>query len=227
VPGSLGKTLVIGFGYKARRGKSTACAAILEARKNQFDIREYSFGDTVRHEVQQALLDRWVQEGPAGPYDEQAAMQLLCRWAGVAYDANAIRDRFYPAGKQRQILQWWGMYRRDQDPDYWVKRIAEQIERDSPDVAIISNVRFFNEFELVKAHGCTIRLDRPGFEIDDGQHHISEVALDAMPDEAWSHILVNDGSEQELRDDAVAFFDLAVARLFGLEEVGIDRERAS
>jgi hypothetical protein len=206
--------LVIGFGYKARRGKNSACEAIMKARGKQLNIRQYAFADALRDEIEQALLDRWLQDGPSGPYDEQQAMRLLCDWAGVPYDPSAVRDINYPAGKQRALLQWWGTeYRRAQDPDYWVKRTAERISQDSADVAVISDLRFFNEFEYVKANGYAVRIDRPGFEIDDGQHHISEVTLDPMPDEAWSHVLVNDGGAEKLRKDAVAFFDRAVANL--------------
>lgn len=202
-------TLVIGFGYKARRGKDTACQAIINARGRHVVIRRYAFADALRQEVEQALLDRWLQEGPSGPYDEQEAMRLLCRWAGVAYDSNAACDSTYPAGKQRALLQWWGTeYRRTQDPDYWVKQTAERIRCEDPEVALMGDVRFFNEFEFVKANGCAVRIDRPGFEIDDGQHHISEVGLDAMPEEAWSHVLVNDGAEDKLKRSAVDLFDL-------------------
>lgn len=181
----------------------------MQARGKHLNVRQYAFADALRQEVEQALLDRWPQEGPSGTYDHKAAMRLLCRWAGVPYDPNAIQCDAYPSGKQRALLQWWGTeYRRAQDPDYWVKRTAERIQSDAADVALISDLRFFNEFDFVRANGYAVRIDRPGFEIDDGQHHISETMLDAMPDNYWSHILVNDGDENKLKADAVAFFDV-------------------
>lgn len=206
-------TTIIGFGYKARRGKDTACSAILEARKSWGNIGRYAFANALRDEIQTALngvrMTRIVRDGP---YDEHAAMRLLCAWAGVPYDPNAVRSPDYPYGKQRALTQWWGTeYRRAQDENYWIKQIKERIERDAPEVALISDLRFHNEYEFIQINGgYCIRVDRPGFEIADGQHHITERALDTLSDDQWDHVLMNDGDEGKLKADAVALFDQLV-----------------
>lgn len=199
-------TIIIGFGYKARRGKDTACNAIIEARSHGFlPVRQYAFATALRYEINEAIQERFRR----GCSDPQAAMRLLCTWAGVEYDPDAITDTLYPYGKQRALTQWWGTeYRRKQDTNYWVERLKERIERDAPRVAVISDLRFWNEFEFIQLNsGYCVRVDRPGFEIADGKHHISEVGLDSLYDHDWDHILVNDQDEATLKSRAVDFFD--------------------
>ncbi len=203
-------TIIIAFGYKARRGKDTACGAIMEARSHGFlPVKSYAFADALRDEVNEAIHERFRR----GCADAQAAMQLLCWWAGVPYDPNAVVEPGYPYGKQRALYQWWGTeYRRSQDPDYWVKALKARIERDAPRVAVMSDLRFHNEFEFIQINGgYCVRVDRPGFEIADGKHHISETLLDSLPDDAWDHILVNDQDKETLKARAVEFFDEVTA----------------
>jgi transposase-like protein len=120
----------------------------------------------------------------------------LCRWADVPY--------VHGAEKQRHLLQWWGTeYRRAQDPDYWVKKLVARVQADQPRFALIADVRFpINELEICDIR---VRMDRPGFEIADGQHHISEELLDALPDSGWHHIL-SSTSSTEVEMKAVAMF---------------------
>ena len=203
--------LVIGFGYKARRGKDTVCREIAERRGARLKVRQYAFADALRSEIHAALFDVWAQQHRDRAYDPFAAMILLCEWAGVPYDINAAADPVYPYGKQRALYQWWGTeYRRNQfGQDYWLRRLDESIQRDRPDVALISDVRFPNELEYVRSvGGYTVRLDREGFEIADGSRHVSEVGLDALPASAWSHVIaVKDGELERLKSSALLFFD--------------------
>jgi hypothetical protein len=182
-------TIKIGFGYKARRGKDTACRAIVTRFAPILDVRQYAFADELRAEVEAAVFDRWMQDRPNEAFDPTSPepMRHLCQWASVQYDTQAPVSASYPHGKQRALYQWWGTeYRRTMDPDYWVKRLAERIERERPACAVISDLRFFNEFEFCDYR---VRMDRPGFEIDDGAHHISEMQLDALPVTRWDGIV--------------------------------------
>src|SRR5271156_4899474 len=81
---SRGKMLLIGFGYKARRGKDTAISAILEARSHLRDIRRYAFADALRDEVHAAMREESESYGLT--YRE--ALALLFDKAGVGYDTN-------------------------------------------------------------------------------------------------------------------------------------------
>jgi hypothetical protein len=197
------ETIKTGFGYKARRGKDTACRAIVHCLGDVLDIRQYAFADALRAEIVMANYDRWIRDHPGEAFDAQRGMENLCRWAGVLYDANAPKSREYPIGKQRALYQWWVTeYRRKQDPDYWVKRLALRIEREHPAYAVISDVRFQNEFDFCNYR---IRMDRPGFEIADGAHHISEHRLDALPDDAWSAVITAT-SPREVETKAIREF---------------------
>jgi hypothetical protein len=182
----IGKTTIIGFGYKARRGKDTAVSAIVKAFPAY--VRRYAFGDALKEEVEWAAWMR-ADDGMPRMAGIRQGLQRLCKWAGVPYDSTA--------DKQRPLLQWWGTeYRRAQDPHYWTKRLTEKIFREQPQFALISDLRFFNERGICD---FTVRMDRPGFEIDDGSHHISERQLDVLPDSAWTCIVrAQDPEEVEL-----------------------------
>jgi hypothetical protein len=197
------KTVVVGFGYKARRGKDTACKAIMERLGKLWGVKQYAFADELREEVNAAIFDRWVQDFPGDHFEPVAAMRHLCAWAGVSYDANAVPDAQYPYGKQRLLCQWWGTeYRRAQDHDYWVKALAARIRREAPAFAVISDLRFFNEFEFCDHR---VRMDRPGFEVEDGSHHISERQLDALPASRWDAI-ISARTADEVKLEAVHHF---------------------
>jgi hypothetical protein len=181
------KTFIIGFGYKAQRGKDTACRAIVNTLGDLYNVKHYAFADALREEVNAAAFDRWVQDFPGMAFDTESAMQHLCRWAGVTFDPCAITSPAYPYGKQRELTQWWGTeYRRASDPDYWVKRLAERIEREAPDYAVISDLRFLNEWNICDYR---VRCDRPGFEIEMGADHCSEHQLDCKREREWDHVI--------------------------------------
>lgn len=207
-----GKTmLIIGFGYKARRGKDTAIRSIIEARGQGQDIRRYAFADALREEIQAAAFDVWAQNERERPYDPRAAMELLCAWAGVAYDTNAPADEQNPHGKQRALQQWWGTeYRRTQDADYWLKRIGERIDAEAPEVALISDMRFRNELDFIRRRGgYVVRVEREGFEAAAPvAQHISEWELDQLKASEWDATLwALDGDIEELKASAVEIFD--------------------
>lgn len=197
------ETIKIGFGYKARRGKDTACHAIINRLGAVYNIKQYAFADELRDEVAASVFDRWVQDYPGRDFSPTLAMQNLCEWARVSYDTTLKPEPGYPYTKQRSLYQWWGTeYRRAADPDYWVKRLDARIAREAPAFAIISDLRFANEFDFCDYR---VRMDRPGFEINDGAHHISEHVLDALPDAAWDAV-IEATTVAEVEQHAVAWF---------------------
>jgi hypothetical protein len=209
--------LLIGFGYKARRGKDTAIRSIIEARGQGKDIRRYAFADALRDEVHAEM--RSTSEYFGLTY--RGALARLCESAGVPFDTNAPADEQNPHGKQRALLQWWGTeFRRASDPHYWLKRMRERIEADGPYVALISDVRFLNEFEMIRsAGGYMVRVEREGFEVEAPvAQHVSERELDALGDSAWdATIWALDGDMEELRIGAVEVYDSMAARYWGAE----------
>jgi hypothetical protein len=162
------KTFVVAMGHKARHGKDTACDYLIERYGAKYKFRKYSFAEALKREVA-SLGD----------------LRAFCSAFGVPYDeAPPLDDPFCPGphGKQRRLLQVYGTeFRRVQDPDYWVKRTMERIKADSPRIALISDMRFKNEFAAVKAiGGVTVRVERPGFT-SGAEGHVSETELDDAP----------------------------------------------
>jgi hypothetical protein len=231
-------SVVIGFGHRARSGKDTAVAEIIKQRGmkmpsgemhegtpdsfigrgsgyNGFDIRKYSFADALCAEVTAAMLS-------AGGMDKLFKTDLfvqkngnfvtLPQWVLDGYEVNPEVNELYPFGKQRTLLQWWGTeYRRSIDPNYWVKQLAERIEKENPAYALIADMRFPNEMAYVKQHGFAVLVDRPGLP---PSTHASETALDNV--EGWDYILDNSGSLEKLLEGAVTLFDdIAVSFPYG------------
>ena len=100
----------------------------------------------------------------------------------------------------RQILQWWGTeYRRRQDEQYWITRMAGKIgvHRGNGQQRIaITDCRFRNELAFVHAVGGKLwRVDRAGLPAVEVAH-ASAVPL---PDEGVALTLRNDAGLQELR----------------------------
>ena len=199
-------TLIIGFGHKARNGKDEAIKAIIAANPAR-DIRRYGFGDALKREVNSAAL----------PYAGKmrhliaALQEANCVPDCVQYDDDAdMTDPLCPYGKQRTLLQWWGTeYRRAQDPDYWVKKTMVQISQDSPEVALICDLRFPNEMAGVQnAGGYCVRVIRTGYK-SDVPEHVSERALDGVGKMDWDYVIeVPDGRLEQLQEEAVNAFEL-------------------
>jgi hypothetical protein len=109
-----------------------------------------------------------------------------------------------------QHLQFYGTeYRRKQSPHYWVNRMSQRLKEDAPQIALISDMRFKNEFMWTKSvGGYTVKVTRYGYVLDDGRDpkHISEVDLDSAPFDF--EISVLDGEVDQLKRDAVTVFEL-------------------
>lgn len=211
-------TVIIGFGYKARHGKDESVKAIIAERGGQYDVRQYAFGTILKEEVNAAaeaaggMLELFKQGG----VQEGDVFTPFAEW--VIYDADApMDDPLCPLGKHRTLLQWWGTeLRRQQDTNYWVKKLAAVIEAERPRIALISDMRFPNEVSWIKSDrnsGFVCRVDRIGYK-SAMYNHPSETALDFMSEEDWHYIIqVGDGNVEELKRDAVVVFDLIVAML--------------
>ena len=103
----------------------------------------------------------------------------------------------------RQILQWWGDYRRAQMPDYFVCRAAEEIGRLQTST-VITDVRFPNEAAMVRQLGGQIwQIRRPGYEAG-GTGHASDTDGSAFGPDL---VVTNGGSLEELRATVLAAWE--------------------
>lgn len=200
--------IVVAFGYKARHGKDTAVRAILESRSHLYDIRRYAFADALKREYTKSI--EMVGGNVLDLMNQMRITHHLPDWVQYELDAD-MTDPMCPYGKHRKFLQWWGTeYRRYQDPFYWIKKTAQQIEKDNPQFALISDMRFVNELLWVKAvGGFTVKVQRKGFEAPGAAGHVSERELDGRPFD-WE---IHHETLDELQADAPGVFDLVVSTL--------------
>ena len=137
--------MILGFGHRARCGKDEACRTIMQHRHGTpimsddpsvvYNIKHYSFAKALKQEVTELalksggihnLFSDGLRLPDTGYYRADGNIIRLPDW--VQYDENApMDDPDCPLGKQRTFLQFWGVFRREEDPEYWVKKVAEQI----------------------------------------------------------------------------------------------------
>ena len=200
-------SIVIGFGYKATSGKDTAVAEIIRQRglnaplescnagstcvcQERYDIRRFAFADALKSEVAEAARLAGGLENLINNMRSQ-----LPDW--VQYEPGAEKPRL--------LLQYWGgEFRRGQDKNYWVRKLEQQIELEKPQFALISDLRYLNEFAFCKEYGEVVKVERLG--IPQGTHS-SETELDTVSPEDWSLILENNGSLEEFKEGAITCFD--------------------
>lgn len=208
------QSLIVAFGYKARSGKDTAVSHLVETYKDKYDVRRYAFADQVKVECYD-LLNNWraafwslptpfnflTMPHPVELSLEPATLEQKVAWV------NKNRS-----GDLGRMLQYFATdYRRRQQPFYWVQSLASRIAKDNPQVALISDMRFKNEYYWVASNGgYTVKTTRVGYQLDDGRdpNHPSENDLNDI--KFHFDIQVPDGGEpeiNELRKDAAYVFE--------------------
>jgi len=217
-------SLIFGFGHRARHGKDSAAKFIQEERGKQYDICLYSFARELKEEVNKNaiasggmihLFDDGLRKASGGGYYQTNGNIIpLPEW--VQYEENPdMTDPLCPFGKQRTLLQWWGTeYRRSVEPDYWVDRVKERLAKEKPEIALITDMRFPNEWNFVKQYGDTIKVVRASIPVLPGAH-ASEEALAYIPDSQWGAVIYNDGTLEQLRQQAVYVFDTLMNEVRG------------
>lgn len=180
----------------AGAGKDTV-ADMLPARK-------LAFADTLYAEVAEAwrlpeseLRCRGTKELPT-----KALALLECQNDEFVVDMH-MTDGWTEPRSPRQILQWWGDYRRAQDPDYFV-RIAEQHALNGFGPCVITDVRFPNEAAMVRQLGGQIwQIRRPGYEAGGTGHASDTDGSEFEPD----RVIYNLGLAEDMRHVVLAAWE--------------------
>ena len=103
----------------------------------------------------------------------------------------------------REALQMWGQeFRRDEDPDYWVK-ILEQRLLQAGRPAIVTDVRNINERSFI------LRCGAQHWKIENARvtptgatsQHVSETTMDNF---SFDYVIHNDGTLDELKSSVLA-----------------------
>lgn len=100
----------------------------------------------------------------------------------------------------REVMQVWGtdIMRNHFSKDIWAQRPFSR--QWSQDIVIIDDGRMKNElFHAKKAGATLVRIYRDNGLSDS---HSSELELDDMPDDAFHHIIYNDGTLEDLKNKA-------------------------
>lgn len=137
-------TTIIGFSGAAQAGKDTACnilLAELEKCNPSINVVRYAFADELKMEVRNFCISQ--------------------------YDINPFN--LSPKDKEliRPLLIFHGNIMRHFDEDYWLKKVIDKIERNEPDIAIITDVRYENEARWVKKNGALFHIEKTGQKIKD------------------------------------------------------------
>lgn len=177
--------LLIGFGHKARQGKDTAARAILNACPS---ARQYGFADALKKEAGLAIAE----------YGSQANLIAHHKAAGLLPDWVHAEEP-----KPRTLLQHWGQDRRTKDPLYWVKKLFATLDALTPEVALITDVRYPNERDFIRSRGgFYVEVVNTG-RVDIVVHpHDSETALDGTDYDA----LIAAANPLECQRAALRFF---------------------
>lgn len=171
----------------AGAGKDTV-ADMLPARK-------LAFADTLYAEVAAA----WGVEQHVLRCRETKELEApnlsVAHCKDMGFRTNCWRDFHNRPRSPRQILQWWGDYRRAQDRKYFVDATTLAIV-DCLDDVVITDVRFPNEAALVRQLGGQLwQILRPGYEAG-GTGHASDTDGSEFRPEV---VLENFGSLDDLR----------------------------
>lgn len=171
------------------------------------------------------MKTKWIGlTGKMGAGKDYAFTQMLTLTNGVfrVSFADQLRkeicaelgmDEFPPkpyTEAQRRVQQWWGTdFRREQDPNYWVKMAEEEakgIQTFHPTMTpVFTDVRFPNEADMIRNNGGFIvevvapiqdRQARLGQLPDHESEHAME---DYMPDMYLNSVAKNERYHHHLR----------------------------
>ena len=203
-------TIFIGLSGKSGNGKDAVARFIIdrfgerteivdgEAQIKGYKIIRYAFADALKEEV-------------SGKEEE------LSKKYNLPYE---------PLNKYRKLLQFYGMLKRNEDSNYWIKKLAKRIDADKEaKVILVTDVRFKNECYWLLDRGSLkdnetflIRVNRNGYlNPDIDQNHPSETELDEFirggkvreGEEVFFNYEINceDNNIEELRKDAIYVFE--------------------
>lgn len=175
---------ILALGHKKRMGKDTLArfmVTYLRTNTKNLNIQKAGFADKLKDIAHQ--LFRW-----AGLMD------------GLYYDANHDQ-REMPLEAigltPREIWIGLGNKFRDVYPNVWIDYL---LNKSNCDYLIITDMRYPNEFERVKAMGgFCCKITRNEIPIS---HDVADDALDHYPDDKWDFHINNSGSLNDLNKDA-------------------------
>lgn len=163
--------LIIGASGRRRAGKDTLFCLVRDLLPS-LRVHRHAFADAIKHEAVRSL-----RHGG---------------WNGTFHALEAAKESYRP------LLQWWGVWRRDEfGDDYWIRRLAESVAGSRADVVVVTDVRFPNEQRWIESRGGVVwRVTRPPTGvIGTVDLHVSE----AVEGVACDVEIANDGTLEDYR----------------------------
>jgi len=173
--------MIIGLAGKAQSGKDEFARVAVE----EFGAERIAFADALKEEVA-AFLDKhnvcWEHRHLWGDGKDKEA---ILRMSHYDRPKRGVLSKFLTAYGEyshgyyyftsRSLLQFWGTeYRRNQDPDYWVHRVADKTT-DPSKLYVISDCRFENEVTYIcSKNGKIVEIIRPSRMDISNPTHASE-----------------------------------------------------
>ena len=132
------------------------------------EYRRIAFADALKHEVTKMLAAVGVNVDIWGEDKEQ----------------------------YRDLLIYWGRKRREQDPNYWLKKVVFEILRNPDERFIVTDVRYPNEARWILEHeGEILNIERPGYKPVSEEEAITITQIRKLYP---APIIVNDGTPKDL-----------------------------
>lgn len=128
--------LLIGLGSKARQGKNFVANYIKEQNNS---AKLYSFADELKL------------------YCKAHHEELVKEWLELNFQKKLPEPKEDPIYGYTAILQWYGTdVARKANPNVWVQALDARIQKEAPELALITDVRFPEEAAYVKKKAVTL-----------------------------------------------------------------------
>lgn len=177
---------IIGIGHQMRVGKDTFASFLadhLRRRPGKPTVVIHHFADYLKEVVDRGFaLDPSLDKSTLTEFDEID----FIKWGGKG--RLTIREVYQQVGTGiREIYR-----------DFWIRALERNWNKPgvaNPDIVIIPDMRFWNEFTWVKSRGgLRVKVVRPDAPKSD---HESEKDLsEGCP--PWDHVILNEGSLGDL-----------------------------
>lgn len=191
--------ILIGLTGYARVGKDTVADYLV----SEYGFTKLSMAAPLKRMLR--TLDPWIAQ-PGG----REPIRVSELWEALDGDENAIKSSGYGLEYRRLLQQLGTDCIRAIDEDFWVKAMVQEIEESGADRAVIPDIRFPNEGELiwnpqrfslrkVDARSALFQVDRFGVHYDPDGHE-SERWVGKMGENG---VIINSGHELEYLHEAV------------------------
>lgn len=183
---------IYGLSGKKQCGKNTVANIAFEMLSpGRIKVKSIGLADALKFFCQDYLgipeKNLWGNEFEKNKWVEK--WSIFAEDIRQKYDKNA-EDSI----SGREILQVVGtdVFRKSFGDDFWVRTLKRHLDKTNADVVFITDIRFPNEKKAVEEWGGkNIRIYR-AVKRQEGIDHISETAMDKVPDEEFDYVIYGD-----------------------------------